>query len=608
MAIDTPEVIEASSEAIPKPSKKGIPIRRRAAVMLQESATGLPLLVLVGLLVVVPVGFLVYAALSTGAPGSPSTELTFENVVRVFGSTEFLVPLRNSLSLGFVVAIGSVLVGGTMAWLVTKTGMKRAGLWENLLVVPIYLSPLMLSLAFIAIAAPDVGFLNLILPEPLRIFDVYNFAGIAAVMVVSYSGYVFLYMVAPMRALSAELEEAALVLGSSRLRIMRKIILPLLSPAFFASFIIVFTLAAENFAVPTVMGRTMGFRTIPSEIYYNMTNSPSNPNIAAALGLMLLALTFSGIAIYRRMIRLSSKYITVGGKPKAARTFRLRRFQWVPTAIIATWLTCAVVLPFLGLVFGSFLRFISPEIRWDMFTLDNYARVFQGTGLLAMRNTILVSVLAGTAAALLGALISYTVMRTKSTGRGVLDYLSTTTVAIPAIALSVGLLWTYVRTPVAIWGTIWILVIAFVTRFLAHSVRMTNISLLPVSPQLDEAGQVLGAGLFRRLRTITFPLMAPGIVSAWMLIFIFSTNEISATVLLYTSESQTIAVRVWTAINSLGAMQAFAYATVQSLIVGVILFLIYKFFGQVDAQGSSALKRGRRARSRSRGKTNGGVA
>jgi iron(III) transport system permease protein len=110
-------------------------------------------------------------------------------------------------------------------------------------------------------------------------------------------------------------------------------------------------------------------------------------------------------------------------------------------------------------------------------------------------------------------------------------------------------------------------------------VRVSSISLLPISPQLDEAGRVLGAGLFRRLRTLTFPLMRPGILSAWMLIFIFATNEISATILLYTPQSQTIAVRVWTAVQTLGAMQAFAYATVQSIIVGIVLFVAYRFLG-----------------------------
>jgi len=400
-------------------------------------------------------------------------------------------------------------------------------------------------------------------------------------MTVGYASYVVLYMVAPMRALNAELEEAALVLGSSRWQIIRRIIIPLLSPAIFASFVIVFTLAAENFAVPSFMGTKFGFKTIPSEIFNLVNNSPADPNLAAALGLMLLILTFLGIAIYRRMIRLSSRYVTVSGKPRSAQTFRLRRFQWLPKAIVAGWLVVAVVLPFAGLVFGSFLKFISPHIQASDFTFDNYIHVFEGPGMLAIGNTLLVGVVSATIAALLGALISYTVMRTRSVGRGLLDYISTTTVAIPGLALSLGLLWAYVRMPIAIWGTVWILVLAFVARFLAHSVRVSSISLLPISPQLDEAGRVLGAGLFRRLRTLTFPLMRPGILSAWMLLFIFATNEISATILLYTPQSQTIAVRVWTAVQSLGAMQAFAYATVQSLIVGLVLFLAYRFFGVV---------------------------
>lgn len=579
MSDRTAEVELANAE--PSQPNAPPPGGRSFREILRQSALGLPLLLVVSVLVLFPVGYLFYAALSTGAPGDPQSELTAGNVVRVFATAEFLVPLRNTVLLSLAVAVCSVVVGTILAWMVTKTGMKRAALWENLLVVPVYLSPLMLALAYVAVAAPRVGFLNLLMPAPLRIFDVYNFAGIVGVMTVGYASYVVLYMVAPMRALNAELEEAALVLGSSRLQIIRRIIIPLLMPAIFASFVIIFTLAAENFAVPSFMGTKFGFRTIPSEIFGLVNNSPADPNLAAALGLMLLVLTFIGIAIYRRMTRLSTRYITVAGKPRAAQTFRLRRLRWLPTAIVATWLVVAVCLPFAGLVFGSLLKFISPHIQAGDFTLANYARVFDSAGLVAIGNTLLVSVVAATVAALLGALVSYTVMRTRSVGRGLLDYISTTTVAIPGLALSLGLLWAYVRVPIAIWGTVWILALACIARFLAHSVRISSISLLPISPQLDEAGRVLGAGLFRRLRTLTFPLMRPGILSAWMLIFIFATNEISATILLYTPQSQTIAVRVWTAVQSLGAMQAFAYATVQSVIVGIVLFLTYRFFGVI---------------------------
>lgn len=563
-------------------------LRGRTTQTLRNSALGIPLIVVVTGLVLVPIGFLVYAALSTGSPGSRGNELTFVNVVRVFGTTEFLVPLRNSLVLATAVAAASLVIGVLLAWLVTKTGMKRARMWENLLIVPVYLSPLMLALAYVAIAAPRVGFLNLLLPESLRVLSIYNFGGLVWVMTASYAGYVLLYMVGPIRALNAELEEAALVLGSGRWQILRRVILPLLGPAMLASFVIVFTLAAENFAVPSLLGSTFGFPTIPSEIYYLVQSTPSDPNLAAALGIMLLILTFVGIAIYRRMIRIASRYETVGGKPRATRAFQVRRFRWVPTAIVVTWLVVALVLPFAGLVVGSLMKFISSNIDPSDFTLANYRKVFEGPGLQAIGNTLLMSIVAGTVAAFLGALVSYTVMRTKSVGRSYLDYVSTATVAIPGLTLAIGLLWVYVRLPLPIYGTVWMLVIAFITRFLAHSVRVSSVTLLPISPQLDEAGRVLGAGMARRLATITLPLMRPGIVSAWMLIFIFATNEVSAAVLLYTPASQNIAVRVWTSVQTQGSIQAFAYATVQSVIIAIVLLAIYRIFGYVDPEGGQA--------------------
>jgi iron(III) transport system permease protein len=172
--------------------------------------------------------------------------------------------------------------------------------------------------------------------------------------------------------------------------------------------------------------------------------------------------------------------------------------------------------------------------------------------------------------------VSYVVQRTKAPGRGVLDYLTSATVAIPGMTLALGLLWAYVRAPGAIWGSVIVLLIAYVTRFISHGVRITSLSLLPISPSLEESAQVLGAGLFRRLRTITLPLMRSGLMSAWVLVFIFAINEVSATILLYSPRSLTIAMAAWNASQTTGAQRAFAYAAIQALIVAIILIVAYR--------------------------------
>jgi iron(III) transport system permease protein len=254
----------------------------------------------------------------------------------------------------------------------------------------------------------------------------------------------------------------------------------------------------------------------------------------------------------------------------------LRRHRWMPAAIISVWLGIGIAIPVAGLVLGSFLKFISPTISFEQFTLNNYIQVFGGNGMTAITNSILLAVLAGTITALLGALVSYAVQRTKVPGRGLLDYLSSATVAIPGMTLALGLLWTYVRAPGAIWGSIIILLIAYIARFISHGVRITSLSLLPISPSLEESAQVLGAGMWRRLRTITLPLMRPGLLSAWVLVFIFAINEVSATVLLYGPRSLTIAMAAWNAAQTTGAQRAFAYAVIQGAIVAIILIVAYR--------------------------------
>ncbi len=390
---------------------------------------GLVLLIVVGFLVLLPVGFVIYGALTSGPPGTNEAQFTFENVARVFGSPEFLRPALNSLIIGLVAGFTSLVVGTGLAWLVAKTGIQRPAIWEYLVVIPNYVSPLMLSLAFTAVAAPRVGFVNILLPGDG--IDIYSFGGMVWVMTVSFSGYVFLYMLAPMRSLNAELEEAAVVLGSSRFQTIRRIVLPLLGPAMVASFVMVVTLAAENFAVPSLLGNRIGYDTLTTAIYYNVAFEPTNPNLAAAQGLMLLILTMAGIAIYQRMIKLSAKYVTIGGRGSTSQVFALRKGRWVPPVIIALWLLIGVAIPLGGMVFASFLKFISPKITLDQLSLANYQQVFAGNGVTAITNSVLLAVFAGLIVAVLGALISWVVQRTRAPGRGALDYLTSATIAIP---------------------------------------------------------------------------------------------------------------------------------------------------------------------------------
>ena len=549
------------------------------------------MLVLASALILIPVVYLLYGSLRSAAPGAPGGQFTLANLARVFTTTELLRPFVNSITIGVATGVVSVAVGAVLAWLVTRTDMARPKVWENLMLIPLYLSPMMFTLAWIALAAPNVGFFNAL----WRYFggqgspvNIYSFSGIVWVLASNYIPYAFVFLLGPMRAIDTTLEEAALVLGSSRWMTQRRIILPLLLPAIFACMVMITTLAAENFAVPALLGRRINLMTLPSEMYFWLSYEPSNPNLAAAAGIPLLMLTLLGISVYRWMVRLSVRYVTVGGKSYNPRKFQLGRWKWLATAVFGLYFGLTVFLPFASLVFGSLLRFLTPRITWSLFTLDNYALIFREQSFLAaIRNSLFLGVAGATLATLLGAVSSYAVQRTRHPARGALDYVTTTSVAMPGIVLGIGMLWAYVRLP-WIYATVWVLLIAYVARFLAHSVRVSSSSLLQVSAELDEAAQVFGAGLLRRWKDIIFPLIRNGLFSSWILIFIFVINEISTTIVLYSPRSTTLSVLIWQALDMYGATRAFAYAVIQAVLVLVAVALLYLAYGRNAGSAASA--------------------
>ena len=539
----------------------------------------LVLIAILAVIILVPLGFLFYGAVRSGPPRSPGAVFTLANLVQIYGSTAFVAPLLGTLSIGIAVAFTSVATGFLLAWLVVRTDIPRPALWEKLFLLPMYFSPLMMALAFMAIAAPRVGFLNLLwqgVGGRGSIVNVYSFLGIVFVLTVHYAPYAMLVLSTPIRAISAELEEAALVLGSARWEISRRIVLPMLWPAVFSAMLIVATMAAENFAVPTLLGRESKIRTIPSEIYYWLSYEPSSPNLAAAAGTMLLLLTLAGIFVYRRMTRVASRFVSIGGKPRPMPRQSLGRGRGAVTGLMVCYLVATTLLPIAALVFGSFMRFIGRRIDLKMLTLQNYRNALNPANLTVLEDTLLLAVMTATVATALGFMISYSVRRTTAPGRGLLDYLSALPIAVPGMVLGVGMLWTYVGTPFGLWGSIWVLLLAYLARFIVHAVRATGASLLQVSGEMDEAARVLGAGLLRRLTQINLPISKRAILSSWVIVAIFVLNEITSTVLLYSSRSVTLSVLTWNALDMSGAMQAFAFSVLQG---GMTAALVWVSFG-----------------------------
>lgn len=550
-----------------------------------ESAPHLTLLVGIALLTGLPIAFMVFGSLWSAAPGAPDGELTLAGWREVLFSADLWKALWNTLLLGAATAAVSAVIGTALAFLFARCELPHAGLWESLLTVSLYLSPFMLTLAWVGLAGPQAGFINVLwksLGGEGTLLNAYSFTCMVWVLASHYVPYVFLSLLGPLKSIDSSLEEASLVLGGGRLRAFVKITLPLIFPAIFASAIMVTILAAENFAVPTLLGRTQKFQTIPSEIYLWLSYEPTRPGLAAVAGVILLVMSLVGVYAYRRVIRNAGRYRTLTGKPRRSPPIPLGRYRWPVTFALAGYFAISVVVPLGALFVGSFLKYVTPNLKWSLFTLQHYQRALSGDNLTGLVNSLTLAVATATIVTLLGAAVSYSVSRGSGRGRSIMDYVSILGAAVPGIVLGVGMLWAYVSMPLPIYGTIWILLIAYVARYIAHGVRVCGSTLLHVSNEFEEAAQVLGSGLASRLRRIVFPLIARGMASTWILIFIFTLNEVSATVILYSPSNITLAVLAWQSLEMQGAMQAFAFACLQTAMVFLALFVMRVLVGRVS--------------------------
>lgn len=545
-------------------------------------AAGAALLAALLALVIVPIFYVIWGSLRDAPPGATDASLTLENWRTVYLTGPYLVALWNTLALSGLASVLSVALGGALAWLVGRTDMPwRHGL-ALLLIVPLLISNLITTLAWIALAAPNAGFINAWLRNITGIrtlFDIYSFKGILLVHVLHYASFAYLSLFAALRSIDASLEEASYMLGVGPLRTSLRMTMPLIAPTLATTFLIVFVLVAENFSVPTLLGSPIGFQTLPSLVYHNMAIMPAKPTLAAAAGTLLLWVALIGAALQRLVSRNASRYITVTGKGNRFRLVRLGRWRGLALTFVLLYLILSVGLPYLALIFGSFMSFLTANIRPGVFTLENYESILVGDNITPVVNSLMLSGLGG-----LGLTIVYVVMSRllEQASRGVarlVEYVTVLPSAIPALILGIGLIWTFVGWSVPIYGTMAILVIAYFLRNLGYGLRQADNAFRQVAGELTEAARMNGASPMRALWDISLPLIRPSILSLWTMLFIFIFMEVSATILLYTPDTRTLPTVLWTYMGSGSQTHAFAIAVTQASMVFVILYFADRKFG-----------------------------
>ena len=525
-----------------------------------EAVVGIGVSLVVALLVLPPMGAVVLAGAGSG-----------------FAPLRHLDVVLNTLLFGLLTTLCAMLLGGGLA-LSLAPGVPGRVLLERLVVMPLYLTPLLTAMGWSWLASPRSGLLNLLLHAAFSArvtINVVSAVGAIVVTALAAAPLPFLLLSDALRALDPALLEAARVHGAMPRLVFRRIVLPLLLPAALASAVLVFVQTIGMFSVPAVLGMPAGFNVATTEIYQLLESYPPRTADATAWGLLLLAitalLTFAQAAVLGRR-----SFVTITGKAFRPNQDppRLRRLR---AAVAWLYVALATVLPLIALLWAASSAFITADIRLMRFTSQHFAYVLRDypKTWLAAGNSVLLGILTASLVSLLGLAVSWIVLRTRHRGRSLLDQLSMIPLSMPAMVFALGLLWVYVKVPLPIYGTIAILLIAYATHYLPFGVRATSAALRQLHPELEEAARVAGASWLRTMRKITLPLVQPAMLAAWVLLFVMSMQEVSSSILLYSSHSIVLSVAVFDLwengnpgdVAALGFLQLIA----SSVIVGAVL-------------------------------------
>ncbi|MGE5306371.1 MAG: ABC transporter permease, partial [Alphaproteobacteria bacterium] len=474
--------------------KTDVPDRRVDVAPVLMNAT----LLMVGFLSLYPVVMLLFGSVRDAAPGEAAS-FTWTAYREAYTDPSTYRVLLNSLVIAAVKTIFAVILGVFFAWVITRTNTPYPRLLETLVTLPFFVPPILTAIAWAMLANPTVGVINkffmLVFGLDRPLFNIYSYTGIIWHMTHYSAAFVFLLVVGAFRATDPALEEASRASGASGLKTFFRVTLPLMAPAIMGAALLAFIRGLEAFESALFFGLPAKIFVFTTEIYAALTQrTPADYPRAMALAALLMVITFTGVFIQRR-IMAGKKYFTVTGKGYRPRPVDLGVWRWVTFGLCVGYFFVALVLPVSQLLLSSFFT-IFGLYDFKLLTLDNYRQVF--SDLLfwrALRNSLVLAASGAVLCMLLSAVVAYIIFRTKFWGKGALDFLSWVPWSVPGMVLALGLLWAYILLPgpIVLYGTIWILLIAYLTIGLPIGVRSMSGTIVQISEDLEESSRACGA-------------------------------------------------------------------------------------------------------------------
>jgi len=506
------------------------------------------LIVIVGFLTVCPVAMLLLGSFSEGL-GAFGT-FTLDKYIKSYTDPALIEIIVNTI----VFIIGSALVATAlalfMAYLNTRTNIPFKVLFEIISIVPMMIPHILFAVSWAILLNPSNGLINLLLKQILNLqnspFNIYSLPGMILVEGLLDLPVSYLIIAPAMSSFDVSLEESSKVCGSSNLRTLFKITLPVLRPAILASITLVAIRSLESFAVPSALGMPGRIYLLSTHIYRIIaTGFAADYGMAAAVGMSALVASITLIILYRHLTSESDKYVTISSRGYRPALIDLHGAK-VPLFTIVAFLSfILIVLPVLVLLYTSFIPYsMVPSLKaFGMMSWKHWLAVLKDPiSLLSLKNSLFLGIAGATLGVLLTLFVSYTIVKLRTTASGILESLSFLSFSFPGIVIGVGFMWFFVRTP--LYATIGSLLIGYIATYLPYGIRPLTSAFVQIHRDLEESSRVCGGGMLYTLRRIIVPLLIPGIVSAWILMATMFVRELSVSVVLSRPGNEVLAVQI----------------------------------------------------------------
>lgn len=536
-----------------------------------------------GYLVLPPLYSVVQTSLFTTKITGEIDQFTFQYYRDVFAELTILGPFLNSLFFAVGSAVFATMLGGCIAWVVTRTDAPFRALGYFTAFASFGTPFILYTIGWLLLlgkAGPVNYWLGVLFDQRGPVFSVYSLHGMILIESLLWSPFVFLMLAAAFRSMDPSLEEASAACGARPWQTLRRISLRLMLPAFFSVLLLIFIRTFEAFEIPALVGLPGDIRVLTTSIFLDAQKLPPRYGSAGAFAVLLMGVVAATLYFYFRITREGDRFHTVTGKGYRPAMIRLGRWRYFAGGCLVLYALVLLVLPFLIILWASFLPFyMQPSLEAvSRFTLKNYATALNFPKITeSIKNSLMLGLASASFVMVLTLLASWILVRTKIRGRWLLDFLTTLPLLFPGIVMGLAILRFYLFVPIPVYGTLWILLIAFATRYIPYGIRYTHSGLLQLHRELEEASYVSGGSWFASMRRIILPLITPSFLGGWIFVFLLSAKELSMSVLLVSPQTPVVPVAIFELWENAQVGELAAFGVIWTVILVSVAILYYMF-------------------------------